>query len=456
MDNEDGTMGVMYAAANSGDDGPDGSRIEGGDLVARVESSIVPGFQFPVIDLDAPPRWAIPVDQRPPTPLIHVPGLFGFEDVFVKYECDPASNPTQTFKDRLAERAIIDFVEGGRPVFRERRAQASSKLPIYNIASITYGNTGLAFALAVYEYNQRIKQLTGVDQDVVRFIAFVPKQARGFKSLDQRVMGPSTNGLSVSGSDYLDFMRALGAEIVEIDLTARTASGKQIIYDSRKLRREAQRAGVLLRGRTKKPKFLNVTDGIMLPEKVPAYRRVMVEALQQLRATYHIDNPDYVLAPFGAGVLCEETKDVCGRSSGRPTVIPVSTGYPHSIAQMLYGPIWVDVKAIREDGKGRTKFKDRKDEDQYWVYGIEDGDIRTTMRACARHPVLSDKPAEPSGISSLVYLKHNMRRQFRRALPDRHSVLAIVTGDGPGYLHQAMGYNHPNETCHETHLRRAA
>lgn len=317
------------------------------------------------------------------TQLVSLANSFGVKNLWMK---DEVQNPTHTFKDRLAYemvRPLLEKFRGGRipePV---------------TFGSISYGNT----AKAMGYYVSRLNEIVG--REIATSIAFIPP------SLTSKKFGPDVEGKHVSASSMLDNIKK-DSEIVEIDL-------KKQYWGSKELEQEARKEKKL------KGSFINITEGL----NRPAYVNIIIEAIeQQLKKS-----PDYVIVPFGAGILCNEIIDYINDYKLHTKVIPVSSGDPDTIAVMLYGPIWVDVKSLGAKGWGWTRHEDpdlkgRKRE-QYKVYHVTDKEIISAMKELRKKNVL----AEPSGASGFAILPrlHKIDPAFD---PKKHSVLIINTGDG--------------------------
>lgn len=320
------------------------------------------------------------------TPLNKYSGLFGVQTLFTK---DETENPNRTFKDRLAYEAV-------RPVMEA--INLNQNFVRTTFGSISYGNTAYSMGYYASALNTEAKG------KIINVVSFIPP------SLKDKNFGPNTEGQFVPPKTYLRkiFNGFSDADYIEIDLT------KQI-YSSGDLERIAQAKGFVA------DEFVDVTEGL----DRPAYVNIIVEAIeQQLKSA-----PDYVIVPFGAGILCDEIIDYVTDNQLSTKVIPVSSGDPNTIAVMLYGPIWVDTKSLLEKGSAMTRHKipDKKGRSrkQYRVYHVADEEIVDAMKILRQTGI----SAEASGASGFALLP-----RLKKIDPDfdlqKHSVLVINTGNG--------------------------
>jgi threonine dehydratase len=167
--------------------------------------------------------------------------------------------------------------------------------------------------------------------------------------------------------------------------------------------------------------FVDITEGL----DRPAYVNIAIEAIEKQLKTV----PDYMIVPFGAGILCNEIIDYIKDKGLNTKVVPVSSGNPNTIAVMLYGPIWVDTGMLEKEGKAFSRHEpiDRKGRarEPYVVYNVSDADIREAMAELKQIGIT----AEPSGASGIALLKH-LRSIHPEYEPERDSVLIINTGNG--------------------------
>jgi threonine dehydratase/predicted transcriptional regulator len=317
------------------------------------------------------------------TPVISLKGLFGVKHLWMK---DETKNPTHTFKDRLAYEMI-------RPLYE--RYLGGKKIPSTTFGSISYGNT----AKSMGHYVKLLNKVT--NRNGARAVAFVPP------FLEKKQFGPDSNGITIPASKVIDNIKD-NCNVVPIDLS------KQI-YRSADLEKLANKHFSI------KGDFIDITEGL----NRPAYVNIIIEAIeQQLKQT-----PDYVIVPFGAGILCNEIMDYINEYQLHTKVIPVSSGDPETIAVMLYGPIWVDTKSLLKKGWGLTRHEDpdrkgRKRE-PYKVYHVSDKELYNAMDILKKQNI----NAEPSGASGFAILPQ-LKKIAPAFNPSKHSVLVINTGDG--------------------------
>lgn len=311
------------------------------------------------------------------TPLKAIYDVHDTFDIFIK---DESFNPTRTFKDRLAQRAVDRCTE---PTL---------------FASISYGNTAISFAEKCSKSH------------LAAFLAFVPK---GF---DNWQFGPSSRGTSIRGIQIRRLLEIYGAEVVEIDLSAK-------FYADEDLHEIARRSGIL-----GDRKFVNVTEGI----DEQAYAPIAEEAILQIGGI-----PDICVVQYGAGILCNEVIDVFNRNSMRTLIYPISTPDPQSIARMLYGPIWVDCQhlALHRYAKNGHSNPDRtgRSRDPYLVYAVSEEQIMLGLEMARSHGL----DAEPSGVAGLGFLDSESIARHERER-SRPSVLLINTGNGIDYVAEKL------------------
>lgn len=318
------------------------------------------------------------------TPIIIPPkSIYGVSNLLIK---DETRNPTHTFKDRLAYEMI-------RPLLEEVR-QGKIPTPI-TFGSISYGNT----AKSMGYYTSMLNKMAG--KEISRAVAFVPPE------IDKKVFGPNTEGDKVSATSVFRNISQT-CRIVPIDLNKK-------IYRENDLKELAQEHDAII------GEFVDITEGL----NRPAYVNIIIEIIeQQLRFS-----PDYVIVPFGAGILCNEVIDYVNEHKLKTKVIPVSSGNPNTIAVMLYGPIWVDTQTLEKKGRAFTRHEpfDRKGRPRspYIVYNVSDEDILDAMKELSKNNIT----AEPSAASGIALLKHlkNIDPAFESK---KHTVLVIDTGNG--------------------------
>jgi len=316
------------------------------------------------------------------TPFVDISGLFGIKNLFMK---DETKNPTHTFKDRLAYEMI-------RPILESVEQKKNFKRTTFG--SISYGNT--AFSMGYYCH--RLNAAAG--SEVVKAVAFVPPK------IVRKPFGPNTEGTVIPSEKVMGKISEL-CDIIEIDLNAK-------VYREDDLRQIAANKGCVLDA------FVDITEGL----DRPAYEKIAVEAFAQMKKT-----PDYVIVPFGAGILCNEVIDYIEDKNLKTKVIPVSSGDPKTIAIMLYGPVWVDTKSLLEKGVGWTKHDkiDRKGRKRkaYQVYHVTDDEILAVMKELKKKRIT----AEASGASGFAIL-HRLAEIEPNFNPQRDTVLVINTGNG--------------------------
>jgi len=317
------------------------------------------------------------------SPLISIPNSFGIKQLFVK---DESTNPTHTFKDRLAMvmlNPIIDEINSGRQVAKT------------TFGSISYGNT--AFSMGYY--CNKLNNQHG--SEVVNAICFIPREIKS------KTFGPDTSGNHIQATVILKKIKR-DCHLVEIDLNEK-------VFREKDLEELARNTGYCFE------KYVDVTEGL---DRV-SYEGVIAEVIeQQLKQV-----PDYIIVPFGAGILCNEIKDYIHDNKLNSVVIPVSTGDPNTIALMLYGPIWVDCNELLYNGKALTKHDkiDRKGRTRvpYWVYNVSDEEILNVLPDLNKMGI----SAEPSAASGFAIL-NRLQKISPEFNPEKHSVLVINTGNG--------------------------
>lgn len=318
------------------------------------------------------------------TPIIEVKKpIYGAKKLLIK---DETTNPTYTFKDRLAYEMIRPLLE---------QVKRGEEPTITTFGSISYGNT----AKAMGYYVAALNEMAG--KEVARALAFVPPH------LCERTFGPDTEGNMVPAESVIEDLKKT-CTIVPIDLSKK-------IYRPKDLEELAREHGAVI------GEFIDITEGL----DRPAYVNIIIEAVeQQLKSA-----PDYVIVPFGAGILCNEIIDYVNDKGLATKVVPVSSGNPDTIAIMLYGPIWVDTQALEKEGRAYSRHEpiDRtgRNREPYMVYNVSDEDIREAMTKLKSSGIT----AEPSGASGVALLKHlsSIHPEYD---PLNDSVLVINTGNG--------------------------
>ena len=309
--------------------------------------------------------------------------IYGVQNLIIK---DETRNSTYTFKDRLAYEMI-------RPLLEEIR-QKRMPSPM-TFGSISYGNT----ARAMGYYVAMLNKMAG--KEIARAVVFIPPE------IEKKIFGPDTEGYSIPAREVIKSIRK-NCSVIPIDLSKK-------VYRAKDLENLARERNQVI------GKFVDITEGLSRP----AYVNIIIEAVeQQLRFS-----PDYVIVPFGAGILCNEIIDYVDEHKLKTKIIPVSSGNPETIAVMLYGPIWVDTEKLEKYGKAFTRHEplDRKGRPRkpYIVYHVSDEDIRDAMKELKKNDIV----AEPSGASGIALLK-NLKAIDPKFDKDKHTVLVIDTGDG--------------------------
>ncbi len=316
------------------------------------------------------------------TPLKQFPNNFGIKNLFVK---DETTNITHTFKDRLAHEMLS-------PILNE--INLGKQITKTTFGSISYGNT----AFSMGNYCDILNDLFG--SEVVNAISFIPLEIKS------KTFGPDTSGKHMQASEMLNKVNNV-CHLIEIDLTGK-------VYRENDLKVLARNSGYCYE------KYIDVTEGL---NRV-SYEGVISEVIEQQFKQV----PDYIIVPFGAGILCDEIKDYIQDHKLSSKVIPVSSGNPDTIAIMLYGPIWVNCKDLLKNGKTLTNHDkiDRKGRirESYCVYNVNDYEILSIL------PQLNDLniSCEPSAASGFAILHrlHEIAPEFDR---NKHSVLVINTGN---------------------------
>ncbi|MEK7227969.1 MAG: pyridoxal-phosphate dependent enzyme, partial [Patescibacteria group bacterium] len=210
------------------------------------------------------------------TPIVSLDGLFGVARLYMK---DESKNPTNTFKDRLAFEMIRPTVE------KFKSGVVPEKI---TFGSISYGNT----AKAMGYFSRLVNKIIG--EDIIKSVAFTPP------SLSERTFGPNVRGQTVSAVSVIGNIKK-DCIVTPIDL-------KEKIYRSKDLE-DLARSRDLVQG-----EFVDITEGL----DRPAYVNIIIEAIEQQLESV----PDYVIVPFGAGILCNEIIDYIADKKLHTKVIP--------------------------------------------------------------------------------------------------------------------------------------
>lgn len=324
----------------------------------------------------------VPIPANTPIHSLKTP-IYGAQHLLIK---DETKNPTYTFKDRLAYEMIQPLSE---------QLKRNEEPTVTTFGSISYGNT----AKAMGYYVSLLNQLAG--KEVARAIAFMPPH------IETRTFGPDTEDRLISGKKIIEDL-AKTCTIIPIDLTAK-------LYRSADLEALAREHKAVI------GEFVDITEGL----NRPAYVNIIIEAVEKQLATA----PDYVIVPFGAGILCNEIIDYVNDKKLTTKIVPVSSGKPDTIAIMLYGPIWVDVAALESNGQALSRHEpvDRKGRPRnpYTVYNVSDEAMREAMTELKQINIT----AEASGASGVALLK-DLKKIHPEFNPKQDTVLVINTGNG--------------------------
>jgi cysteine synthase len=317
------------------------------------------------------------------TPINSYKNVFGIQNLFIK---DESFHKTHTFKDRLSLELL-------KPVYE--KLNLGENITKTTFGSISYGNTALSLGYHCANLNQQY------GEELVNAIAFVPPE------LKNKILGPDSEGLYVAASAMLTKIEKK-CTIIEVDLS-------QQIYKENDLEKLARASGKCLE------KYIDVTEGLNRVAYAGIISEIVEEQLQFA--------PDYIIVPFGAGILCNEIMDYLKDNNLTSKVIPVSSGNPNSIAIMLYGPIWINCNDLMIYGKAYTRHSifDRKGRyrEPYLVFNVDDDEIISVI------PLLKQLniSCEPSAASGFAIL-HRLKEISPEFEPDKHSVLVINTGNG--------------------------
>jgi threonine dehydratase len=324
------------------------------------------------------------------TPLLKLDGFYNVQHLYVK---DESANHTGTFKDRLSEHLVNSLAQ---------RIRDGENIPKTLICSISYGNTALSLATFVDQLNKQIGAV------VCECAAFMPP------SLSTRIFGPDSQGNEFRGDELINQLRAM-CRVIELPL-----DGK--IYGSDDLKCAAANAGIEFTD------FIDVTEGLT----TPAYVDIISEALEEQNCPV----PDYLIVPFGAGVLCNEIQDYIRDRGLHTRVVGVTSGNPATIAIMLYGPIWVDTDALLREGHAWTRHaridKKGRVREPYLVHQINDDEIVDALSELGVWGI----SAEPSAASGFALLRR-LGLLFPDFDPGRNRVLVISTGNSVPYVNSS-------------------
>lgn len=311
---------------------------------------------------------AKPEDATPLRSLPITPGRNGWR-LWIK---DESSNPTGTFKDRLADalvRQLHGNPLGGRLL----------------ISCITLANTArsLGYYASCALRSQERPQILGLFP-------------LGFRD---REIGPDTAGATITGAQLFKWCSDLGVRCEEVDLQSSHLSESDI-------RDIAHGLGISF------DEHRDISYGI--GEK--AYAPILAEALAEMPRP-----PRRVYVPVGAGVLFEECVELVeARNLAGTTVVGVTVVKADSIADKIYGYYSPYFNAIKERGAAHHPQYPR-----HPVITVTDDEIRETLGCVGRIGI----DAEPSAAAAFVPVMSQARNRSE-AMWGAQEVLVINTGNG--------------------------
>jgi len=313
------------------------------------------------------------------TPIIKINGMLGITHFYIK---DESTNPTHTFKDRLSFHLIKQFV---KDIEKNKKNY---------FGCISYGNTAYSLGYYCNEINKLY------NKEICEAIVFVPSK------LKEKTLGPDTDGKYVKAISMLKEISRY-CKIIKIDIDKKFYTDNDLLEKAKCRFPEIEI-------------FKNISEGL----EYPVYDELFIESVDDLKTV-----PDYIIVPFGAGILCNEIIDYINDRKLKTKVIPVSTGNPNSIALMLYGPYWVDTKSLLQYGKGETLYNkiDKKGRlrEPYYVYNIQEEDILDSLIELKKLQISS----EPSAAAGFAMVK-NIKNIYSKFDPKKDVVLVINTGNG--------------------------
>lgn len=285
---------------------------------------------------------------------------------------DESVHVSGTFKERLIREAI------------------RTTSPDTVLATISYGNTAYSMSRLLEAEPNR------------HGVAFMPPPREG------RLLGPDTSGRSVS---EIDLHHRLNRNLTIVPLPEWILDDAAVTV----LAREAI-------GNTK-AKIENITEGLTHP----TYVEIVREACEQMGEV-----PDICLVPFGAGILCNEARDFLTPLGC--DVVALSVSRANSSASMLYGPIWVPVDELSENGVAYSRHRspDRCGVPRipYPVIDVTESEVRAGIAFGGRYGI-SAEPSSAVGMGVLPRLEQ-LTANFR----PRSTVLVINTGNAIAALHE--------------------
>lgn len=289
----------------------------------------------------------------------------GVASVFVK---DESVHTTGTFKDRLTDAVLEDCPDGAV------------------VATISYGNTALSLAAGIGMAKRRGRAIDG--------FVMLPRDLSTWQ------LGPSSSQNTLAGAIVVS----------HITQTLRIAPLPDRIVTPEELLTLA--AETL---RHPSSTIIDITEGY----RVPAYAAIAREILDQLGRP-----PDVCIVPYGAGILCNEIRDVLVPLG--TIVIPVAATRRDSAARMLYGPQWLDIEELAHHGhtwsQHRSPDATGAVREPYIVYALSESDI---LRCIVMANALGIS-AEPSGAASLAPLD---KLESYGVRPGHATVVCINSGN---------------------------
>jgi threonine dehydratase len=285
---------------------------------------------------------------------------------------DESSNPTGTFKDRLAAGLV-------------RQLHGNSLGNRLMISCITLGNTvrSLGHYVSTALRSQEQPQILG----------FFPL---GFRDC---TIGPDTSGDTITGDELLKWCSDLGVRCEEVDLTSR-------YLDESDIRQLARGLGLIF------DEHWDVSYGI----GEQAYAPILAEALARMPTA-----PHRVYVPVGAGVLFKECVELVEAwNLAGTTVVGVTVVKADSIADKIYGYYSPYFKEIKQQGAAHHPRYSR-----HSVITVTDEEIREALTWVAEMGI----DAEPSAAAAFVPVMAQAR-YCSEASWSAQEVLIINTGNG--------------------------
>lgn len=301
------------------------------------------------------------------TPLKHIQHPKLDLDIWVK---DESSDPTGTFKDRLAWALT-------RQLLRE------NNLRDVLISCITMGNTVKSIG---YYFSKTFKS-----KDMPQVLGLFPM---GFT---KRVIGPDSNGTSITGNDLMQYCKEFGVRCIEADLESRYLNAQDIASIARNTGLQFGR-------------HRDISYGI----GEEAYSIILKEALDEMDSL-----PSVICVPVGAGVLFDECVKFIEENNLDCTVVGISVLKKESIADKIYGyysPYFRELK-VKNVAYHSTYTR-------HPIIAVSDDEIRDALALLSTLGI----NAEPSAAAAFVPLFN--RKNFVNLFTQGISVLLINTGNG--------------------------